>query len=234
MSGASAISRLGGVPASRRIALEQATEAAVRDALKYVSPDRLMASYSKSCAAAHEAGHAVVIAAEGGHVRRIRIRRSRQAAARGLEGWIGETTEPTGWQLAPDMGADAYIRRARIMLAGLAGEIEGGHAVPGSSADEVIAAGELTKAAAEIAGGHPETIQGEALDDALATIRSNADIHRRLSRRLEQARRIEGPILRRVLAGVRPHQRPAVDDYARSIGQIGPSREQDGWGKWPT
>ena len=89
----------------------------------------------RDAALAHEAGHAIVGAHEGFAVRSVTIF-SRSVS--GLEAWGGFCTEAGGaWTTGPDTSADDDLRRARFIIAGLAGEAITGTDKPGSSIDEL-------------------------------------------------------------------------------------------------
>jgi hypothetical protein len=82
-------------------------------------------------AVAHEAGHGIVGAAQGFRIREIVIFSRGQA-------WGGRCMETGGnWSTSPDSSADDDLRRARFIIAGLAGEAITGHDKPGSSLDEL-------------------------------------------------------------------------------------------------
>jgi hypothetical protein len=89
----------------------------------------------REAAIAHEVGHAIV----GTH-ERIKIRQITICAKTmpGLgEVWGGTCLEAGGWwNTGPDSTADQDLRRARFIVAGLAGEMVTGWDKPGSSLDE--------------------------------------------------------------------------------------------------
>src|SRR5437868_1563567 len=90
---------------------------------------------SREAAAAHEAGHAIVGTHEGIAIRRIKID-SRSDPMFGTR-WGGHCFEVGwGWTAGPDTSADDDFKRARFIIAGLAGEVVCGLDKPGSSIDE--------------------------------------------------------------------------------------------------
>jgi hypothetical protein len=90
---------------------------------------------SRHAAIAHEAGHAVVATHEGFTIRQVMIF-SRLTNLGTL--WGGRCLEAGGaWTSGPDSTADEDLRRARVVIAGLAGEAVVGLDKPGSSLDEL-------------------------------------------------------------------------------------------------
>src|SRR5262245_6376357 len=90
----------------------------------------------REAAIAHESSHAIVGAHEGFTIRQVTLC-SRSAPGLGLL-WGGRCMEAGGtWTTGPDSSADEDLRRARFIIAGLAGEAVTGWDKPGSSLDEL-------------------------------------------------------------------------------------------------
>ena len=87
----------------------------------------------RNAALAHEAGHAIVAAHEGMAIRRVTVF---SRCVSGVELWGGLCLEAGGWTTNNDTSADDDLRRARFIIAGLAGEAITGTDKPGSSLDE--------------------------------------------------------------------------------------------------
>jgi hypothetical protein len=88
-------------------------------------------------ALAHETGHAVVATHEGFTIRQVTVG-SRSVPGLGLV-WGGRCAEAGGaWTTGPDSSVDEDLRRARVIIGGLAGETVTGLDRPGSSLDELM------------------------------------------------------------------------------------------------
>jgi hypothetical protein len=91
---------------------------------------------SREATIAHETGHAIVATHEGLAVRSVSVF-SRSVPPFGTV-WGGWCTDAGGiWTSGPDSSAADDLRRARIIIAGLAGEAATHTDLPGSSIDEL-------------------------------------------------------------------------------------------------
>jgi hypothetical protein len=164
-------------------------------------------------ASAHEASHAIVATHEGFTVRRIAIY-PQSAPILGTV-WSGRCFEVGGaWTTDHDSTAEDDLRRARVVIAGLAGEALAGLDKPGSSLDE-LALSQL------IACNVAAKLADPALSDAdhstytknlwhervwkvaRAILRANDEVFQQLTTHLNEHQEIEGVTLDKILANVK-------------------------------
>jgi hypothetical protein len=169
---------------------------------------------SRNAAIAHEAGHVIVAAHEGVNFQSVRIF-SRSMPPFG-EVWGGWCAEEDGkeWTTGPDTSAESDLSRARIIVAGLAGEAACRLDKPGSSLDELVlsqvvghnAAAKLynpTLSDAEFSAYEERLWHEQVWGVAVAILCANRKPFMRLADHLHQHERIKGGKLRNVLAQVR-------------------------------
>jgi hypothetical protein len=170
------------------------------------TPEQLLAQYSRRQVAAHEAGHAVVMATYGEIPKYVLVHGDKNR-------WSGAVSGAP-WKLLVEMGAETYLRPAREIVAGWCGERVAGFDVIGSSIHEIVIAQDLTNSAMAISkfvsdrsgyGDDQDTyfIQN-VIDPTIAILKRNATIHTRLMRALMRKKRIDGEHLAAVLRGVAP------------------------------
>jgi hypothetical protein len=128
--------------------------AAIGDAARSALYQHGVAAFEapRETAIAHEAGHGIVGAAQGFRIREITIF-PRSAPDLG-QVWGGRCMEASGWSTGPASSADDDLRRARFIIAGLAGEAIVGLDKPGSSLDE-LALSQLVGINAGVKLGNP-------------------------------------------------------------------------------
>jgi hypothetical protein len=167
----------------------------------------------REAAAAHEAGHSVVAAHEGFTIRQVTIF-PRSAPGFG-QVWGGRCMMAGGtWSTGPDSSADDDLRRARFIIAGLAGEAVVGLDKPGSSLDE-LALSQFIGINAGVKLGDP-TLSDEAHSayvqrlwheqvwgETISILSANREPFVQVAEHLIQHERIEGGKLRKVLAQVK-------------------------------
>jgi hypothetical protein len=91
----------------------------------------------REAAIAHEVGHAIVGTHEGLTVKSVRVFfRKMPLLGNVWGGWYAEK-DSKGWTTGPDTSAESDLSRARIIIAGLAGEAITKLDKPGSSLDEL-------------------------------------------------------------------------------------------------
>jgi hypothetical protein len=165
----------------------------------------------REAAIVHEAGHGIVGTAEGFRIRKITIF---LRSAPGGQIWGGRCMEAAGtWTTGPDSSADDDLRRARFIIAGLAGEAITGHDKPGSSLDE-LALSQLIGINAGVKLGDP-TLNDEAHSAyvqqlwheqvwgaAISVLRANWGPFNQLAEYLHRNGQIHGSTLHKVLAQV--------------------------------
>jgi hypothetical protein len=167
---------------------------------------------TRDAALAHEAGHAVVAAHEGIIIRRVTIF-SRSIA--GVACWGGQCMDAGGtWTTGPDTSADDDLRRARMIIAGLAGEALTGLDRAGSSLDELAlsqlvglnAAAKLADpklTGAEYSAYAKQLWHEQVWGVAVAIVRNNRDPFMQLVEHLHQHQKIKGGKLHAILANVK-------------------------------
>jgi hypothetical protein len=165
----------------------------------------------REAAAAHEAGHAIVGTAEGFRIREIQI----QSVPGSPELWGGKCIDTRGsWTTGPNTRADEDLRRARFIIAGLAGEAITGHDVPASSLDELalsqlvghnaaVKLTDLTQTDEEFSAYEQELWHEQVWGEALSILRDNSEPFRQLAEYLHRHGHVDGKVLRKVLVQVR-------------------------------
>jgi hypothetical protein len=129
-----AIEPLSTLPKGSPPQLITAVENAIYDVFDHHGADAFEAS--REATIFHEVGHAIVGSHEGFKIRQITI--SSQAMPIFGEVWGGRCEEAAAtWTSGPDTSADDDLRRARFIVAGLAGEAVMQKDKPGSSLDEL-------------------------------------------------------------------------------------------------
>jgi hypothetical protein len=132
---------------------------------------------------------------------------------RGSRLGAGYCIEPNGWTSGPDTSADDDLRRARFIIAGLAGEAICGLDKPGSSLDELALSQSVgLNAAAKLADPHLSEEAYSAWAQqlwhervwgvALAILRANQEPFQQLVQLLHRKGKAQGSGLRKVMAQV--------------------------------
>ena len=168
----------------------------------------------REAALVHETGHAIVAAHEGLTVRSVSIF-SRPVPKAGLV-WGGWCIDAGGtWTTGPDTSADDDLRRARIIIAGLAGEALTRRDLPGSSIDELALSQLVSLNAAvkldndldrsdEEYSAYAERLWHEQVwNVALAILLANQEPFNCLVQCLHEKEKVKGAKLRHVLAQVK-------------------------------
>jgi hypothetical protein len=162
-------------------------------------------------AAAHEAGHCIIFAADGVDVLFTRVwpatpsPRVRRVfkRKRGLF-WVGWTETAGLPKIADQHSAVADdLRYVRTLLAGQCGEaLDRGGARSGSSLDEIILAQMICQTVASKTGGDAEAIyvrQRQIVVDTLAVFRAE---HRQITKALMRQQRLDGGELKQLIRSV--------------------------------
>jgi hypothetical protein len=169
---------------------------------------------SREAAIAHEAGHTIVATHEGLNIESVRIFfRSAPLFGKVWGGWCAEEVGKE-WTTGPDSSAESDLSRARIIIAGLAGEAIVGLDKPGSSLDELalsqvvginagVKLGDPTLSDAAHAAYVQQLWHEQVWGVALAILRANQGPFNRLVEHLHRTEMIKGGKLRAVLAQVR-------------------------------
>jgi hypothetical protein len=197
--------------------LVRAIKCAVYDALDHHGLAAFM--MPREAALAHEAGHAIVATHEGVTIRRVTIF-SRSMS--GVACWGGQCMDAGGtWTTGPDSSADDDLRRARMIIAGLAGEALTGLDRPGSSIDELAlsqlvglnaafkldceaaAFDDLNRSDAEYSAYAQRLWHEQVWDVTLAILRANREPFFQIVKHLHEKEKVQGPKLRQALAQVR-------------------------------
>lgn len=163
----------------------------------------------RAAALAHEAGHAVVAAALGLQVEFIKVERVADFGG----AWSGFCQLTIGeWLMTRDSPLPDILMHAKYLIAGLAGELVSGLALPGSSLDEVLQAQVLAAMAADKI--YPDSAPAAHADCAahiwevgilglaVSILRANRRALNRLVAELDRRGEVRGRPLRRVLAQV--------------------------------
>jgi hypothetical protein len=165
----------------------------------------------RNAALAHEAGHAIVAAHEGMAIRRVTVF---SRCVSGVELWGGLCLEAGGWTTNNDTSADDDLRRARFIIAGLAGEAITGTDKPGSSLDELFLS-QLVGLNAAVKLDDPSLSDDDYRAFAerlwheqvwtvtLAILRANWEPFNQIVQLLHQKQSVQGARLRHALAQVR-------------------------------
>jgi hypothetical protein len=196
-----------GVPPGVIAAIENATHKA------FNSHGLSAFEMSREAAIAHEVGHTIVATAEGATIQSVRIfSRSMPLFGNVWGGWCQDDGQE--WTTGPDSSAESDLSRARIIVAGLAGEAVVCTDKPGSSLDELVLSQVIGhNAAAKLADPN---LSGAAYDDftkqlwhervwgvTIAILLANRDLFNQLAEHLHYKGKINGGKLRALLAGVR-------------------------------
>jgi len=165
---------------------------------------------SREATVLHETGHAIVGAHEGFKIREVTI--CEQALLNGGGSiWTGRCEEAAQkWTTGPDTTADEDLRRARFIVAGLAGEAVMGRDKPGSSLDELALSQFVgVNAAAKLADptltdakydAYVQQLWHEKVwDETVAILRKNREAFIQLANCLHQQKRVDGVKLRKIL-----------------------------------
>lgn len=168
----------------------------------------------RHAAIAHEAGHAIVGTHEGFTIRRVTVF-ARSAPSVGQPLWGGLCLEAGGpWTTGPDSTADEDLRRARLVIAGLAGEAITGLDRPGSSLDE-LALSQLIGLNAAVKLDDPNRTDVEypryaerlwherVWNTTIDILYGNLEPFRQVIGHLDRHERVKGGALRKVLAQVK-------------------------------
>jgi hypothetical protein len=185
-------------------------EDAMRDTLDRHGASAFMAS--REAAIAHEAGHTIVMTHEGLTVESVRIFSRSVLLGRAWSGWCAE--KDGEWTSGPDTSAESDLSRARVIIAGLAGEAITRLDTPGSSLDELALSQFIGhNAAAKLADPHLSDAEYDAFVQqlwhervwrrTLAILDANRDPFMRLVEHLHRHETVKGSKLRAVLAQIR-------------------------------
>jgi len=158
---------------------------------------------SLRAAALHEAGHAVVHAALGQTVTRLRVRRRSGH-------WCGLTTAGDPWRCGPATTAAEDSDHAIIVLAGVLSEMmfDDDDFRLGSSLDEIALFNALCSNIAVKTGTEIVVVQAGIIVRAAKILRSNEAIVRRLAQKLEWHRTLRDREFAPLLAGVAVRSAP--------------------------
>jgi hypothetical protein len=164
-------------------------------------------------AIAHEVGHGIVGAAEGFTIRSLTIfRRSPPGLG---QVWAGRCKEAAStWTSGPDTTAEDDLRRARFIIAGLAGEAITGHDKPGSSLDELalsqhvginaaVKLGDLTLSAEAHAAYQQQLWHEQVWKVAITILFDNREPFQQLAEHLYKHKHIHGQGLDKIFAQVK-------------------------------
>jgi hypothetical protein len=167
----------------------------------------------RNAAIAHEVGHAIVGAHEGFTIRAVAVF-SRSVPSLGLV-WGGRCLEAGGtWTTGPDSSADEDLRRARFIIAGLAGEAITGHDRPGSSLDELVLSqvvglnvaakrDDPNQSDAEYSAYAERLWHEQVWGVAIAILHGNREAFLQVAEHLHQHEQVHGGKLRKALAAVK-------------------------------
>jgi hypothetical protein len=188
---------------------------AIEDAVRGVLDRHGLSAFMmpRDAALAHEAGHTIVAAHEGLTVRRVSIF-SRLVS--GVELWGGRCMDAGGtWTTGPVTSADDDLRRARMIIAGLAGEAITGQDRPGSSLDELALSQLVGRNAAAKLDDNPDRSDQEydayaqrlwneqVWNVTLAILDANREPFLQIVQHLHRKERVQGARLSQILAQVR-------------------------------
>ena len=168
----------------------------------------------REAAVAHETGHAIIAAHEGLTVRSVTVF-SRSVPNIGVVwgGWCMDGGGP--WTTGPDSSAADDLRRARIIVAGLAGEAVTRQDLPGSSIDELALSQLIGLNAAvkldddpgrtdEEYAAYAQRLWNEQVwKVAIAILLANHEPFNSLAQCLAEKEKVKGPRLRHVLQQIR-------------------------------
>jgi hypothetical protein len=152
-------------------------------------------------AAAHEGGHAVVMRHEGLAVRRVEIFKAPiTGPATSVFGtaWAGNTSGKK-WAVDDTTNFADDLRRARVVIGGLAAEAVWGVARSGSSLDEIITAQAIVVTAATKLGVGGEELWPKVWMQALEICHRNRSVIAAVAERLMHCGSVTGGALRDLL-----------------------------------
>jgi hypothetical protein len=167
-------------------------------------------------AIAHEVGHGIVGAAEGFGIRSLAVF-PRTAPGLG-QVWGGRCVEAAAtWTTGPDTSAEDDLRRARFIIAGLAGEAITGHDKPGSSLDELalsqfvginaaVKLRDLTLSDEAYSAYVKQLWHEQVWGVAVSVLRANWEPFNQLAGYLHRDKYVHGRTLDKVLAQVKRRQ----------------------------
>jgi hypothetical protein len=183
---------------------------AITGAIRKVLDQHGLAAFAmpRDAAIAHETAHAIVGAHEGLKIRSVRI--TAYAAMFGVREvvWSGRCDEAVPWSCGPHSTVDADLSRARMTIAGLAGETVTGLDKPGSSLDELVLSQTIVLGAA-VKLGHPDEEAAQRLwharvwNEALLILRENKLPFCKLADALDAREMVKGKKLREILHRVK-------------------------------
>jgi hypothetical protein len=196
-----------GVPPAVITAIENATHKALN------SHGLSAFEMSREAAIAHEVGHTIVATAEGQVIQSVCIFfRSMPLFENVWGGWCEDDGKE--WTTGPDSSVESDLSRARIIVAGLAGEAVTGRDKPGSSLDE-LALSQVISLNAAVKLADP-SLSDAAYDDfterlwhervwnvTIAILLANRGPFQQLAEHLHRTEKIKGGKLRAVLAQIR-------------------------------
>jgi len=168
---------------------------------------------SREAAIAHEIGHAIVATAEGMIIQSVRVFSRSTPFGNAWGGWCADADNQS-WTTGPDSSVACDLSRARIIIAGLAGEAMTGLDKPGSSVDELAVSQLIGRNAAEkLAEPMLSDAAFEAFaeqlwhdkvwDRAIAILRANRGPFQQLAGHLHRREKIKGGELRAILTQIR-------------------------------
>lgn len=168
---------------------------------------------SREAAIAHEVGHTIVATAEGQVIQSVCIffRSMPPPFEKAWGGWC--RADGQEWTTGPDSSAEADLSRARIVVAGLAGEAVTGKDKPGSSLDELVLSQVIAhNAAVKLAD---PSLSDAAYDDfterlwhervwgvTIKILLANRGPFQQLAEHLHRKEKIKGDKLQAALAGI--------------------------------
>ncbi len=157
---------------------------------------------TKACAAKHEAGHAVVGAAQGRNISRIRIWHAR--GFNGVKTWTGFCEHGYVFSTDPDTPVEEDIAGARDLIAGLVAEMmfDGSDFRYGSSIDErVVFHGVVHNIKVKTDGDHAK-IGMRLSREVRAILDANRGVVECIVPELMRRRTLHGATLKEMLHGV--------------------------------
>ena len=177
---------------------------------------------SRKETAAHEAGHAIIYAAEGlpvlsASLSEIDVPAGPFGIVPFCSGW---TDCPSRQSLTPSSPISDDERYLRQTLAGWVGEVFAlsKHKVrPGSSLDERISAGMLAGRIYRRTGKQIESVLAEQYAIIYATFRNNRRVHNAVTKALARNSILQAEELKKLLADVKPLSKPNRIDYDQAM-----------------
>lgn len=177
---------------------------------------------SRKETAAHEAGHAIIYAAEGLPVASISLSDINVSVGTSgvipfCSGWTECPNRQSLTPLSPIADDERYLRQ---ILSGWVGEVfslRSQKVRRGSSLDERIAACMLAGRIYRRTGKQIEQVLAEQYAIIYATLRNNKLIHARLTNALTQQSILQAEELRKLLSEVKPLSQPRSIDYDQAM-----------------